>query len=140
MNEIGGNQDLEQLKLLSIFYYVVAGLAGLASILPLFHLVIGLGLAAGGFQGVDPVASAMGCFFAAMAATFITAGLAFAVCLAFTGKFLAQQRRYTFCLVMAGVACMFMPFGTVLGVLTIVVLVRDSVKELFARPSGEVAA
>jgi hypothetical protein len=38
---------------------------------------------------------------------------------------------------MAGVACMFMPFGTVLGVFTIVVLLRDSVKELFgvAEPS-----
>ncbi len=33
---------------------------------------------------------------------------------------------------MAGVACMFMPFGTVLGVFTIIVLLRDSVKELFS--------
>jgi hypothetical protein len=41
------------------------------------------------------------------------------------------SEEYTFCLVMAGVACMFMPFGTVLGVFTIIVLLRDSVKELF---------
>jgi hypothetical protein len=35
---------------------------------------------------------------------------------------------------MAGVECLFMPVGTVLGVFTIIVLVRDSVKELFGRP------
>ena len=49
------------------------------------------------------------------------------------GRYLSQQRHYTFCLVMAAVACMFMPFGTVLGVFTIIVLVRESVKELFAQ-------
>lgn len=52
------------------------------------------------------------------------------------GRALAQRRRYTFCLVIAGVACMFMPFGTVLGVFTIIVLLRDSVKELFATGGG----
>jgi len=45
-----------------------------------------------------------------------------------------------FCLVMAGVECIFTPFGTVLGVLTIIVLVRPSVKELFMpRPLPETA-
>jgi len=33
--------------------------------------------------------------------------------------------------VMAGIECLFMPFGTVLGVFTILVLVRESVKPLF---------
>ena len=32
---------------------------------------------------------------------------------------------------MAGVECLFMPVGTVLGVFTIIVLVRDSVKAIF---------
>jgi hypothetical protein len=36
-----------------------------------------------------------------------------------------------FCLVMAGIQCIFMPFGTVLGVFTIIVLMRNSVKEAF---------
>jgi hypothetical protein len=36
------------------------------------------------------------------------------------------------CFAMAGVECIFMPFGTVLGVFTILVLNRQSVKELFA--------
>jgi hypothetical protein len=32
---------------------------------------------------------------------------------------------------MAGINCIFIPIGTVLGVFTIIVLTRDSVKELF---------
>jgi hypothetical protein len=32
---------------------------------------------------------------------------------------------------MAGLACMFMPFGTVLGVFTIIVLVKENVKGMF---------
>jgi hypothetical protein len=43
---------------------------------------------------------------------------------------------------MAGIACVFMPFGTVLGVFTIIVLMRDSVRRLFGRPvsSGDATA
>jgi len=33
----------------------------------------------------------------------------------------------------AGAACLMMPFGTVLGVFTIIVLMRESVKEMFGR-------
>jgi hypothetical protein len=40
---------------------------------------------------------------------------------------------------MAAIACMLMPFGTVLGVFTIIVLMRPSVKELFAA-AGSFAA
>ena len=32
---------------------------------------------------------------------------------------------------MAGLECILMPFGTVLGVFTLIVLMRDSVKALF---------
>jgi hypothetical protein len=38
---------------------------------------------------------------------------------------------------MAGIECIFMPVGTVLGVFTIIVLMRDSVKELFGHRATE---
>jgi hypothetical protein len=38
---------------------------------------------------------------------------------------------------MAAISCIFMPFGTVLGVFTIIVLLRPSVKELFAVNTAE---
>jgi len=49
---------------------------------------------------------------------------------------LKRRVSYTFCLVVAGIECILMPFGTVLAVFTIVVLMKDSVKALFAARSG----
>jgi hypothetical protein len=45
-----------------------------------------------------------------------------------------------FCLVMGGVECLFMPFGTVLGVFTIIVLMQEPVKQLFGVNPPVIAA
>ena len=67
-------------------------------------------------------------------------GMVFSVTLIFlAGRFLAQRRHHTFCVTMAAVQCLFMPFGTILGVFTIVVLNRPSVKQLFAPPAQSAA-
>ena len=129
------NQDEEHLKLLSIFHYVVGGLAGLFALFPVFHLILGLVLifAPGQLEAEGEAPPAfIGWFFVVFAAMFITMGWVLAGCVIAAGRCLARRRRYLFCLVMAGIECMFMPFGTVLGVLTIIVLMRESVKELFS--------
>jgi hypothetical protein len=48
------------------------------------------------------------------------------------GRSLALRKRYSFTLVIACVECLFVPFGTILSVFTIVALSRESVKRLFA--------
>jgi hypothetical protein len=58
-------------------------------------------------------------------------GLTFAALTAFAGRSLQQRRRHTFVQVVSGIMCLFMPIGTVLGVFTIVVLSRDSVRQQF---------
>ena len=127
-------QDEEHLRLLSIFHYVVAALAALTALLPVIYLIVGLFIvfAADKFpdHGQAPPAF-LGGILVIFALMLITFGWVFAALLAMTGRFLVQHRHHTFCLVMAGIECIFMPFGTVLGVLTIVVLVRESVKPLF---------
>ena len=72
-----------------------------------------------------------GFIFVIFAAMFITLGWIMAALLLTTGRFLARRKHHQFCLVMAGIECLFMPFGTFLGVFTILVLVRESVKPLF---------
>jgi hypothetical protein len=127
-------RDEEHLKLLSIFHYVVGGLAGLVSLFPVIHLVVGLFFvfAPGKLEGQGgPPPTAFGWLFVMMAAAFIVAGFVIAGLMVMTGRFLAKRRHYLFCLVIAGVECLFMPFGTALGIFTIIVLVRDSVKQLF---------
>ena len=44
---------------------------------------------------------------------------------------LLKRRRRMLCLIAAGIACLSMPLGTVLGVFTIIVLVRPEAKTLF---------
>ncbi len=127
-------QDEEQLRLLSIFHYVVAGLAALIACFPIFHLILGLVFifASKHVTGNgEPPPAFIGWIFVILAATFIAIGWTIAALILTTGRFLAKRKHYQFCFVMACIECMFMPFGTVLGVFTILVLVRESVKPLF---------
>jgi len=126
-------QDIEHLKLLSIFHYVAAGMAAMVACIPFIHFFMGLALATGAFGDTDPEARPIGLVMALVALCFIAFGWTFAVLVAIAGRNLARRTRYTYCLVMAGIECIFMPVGTVLGVFTIIVLVRDSVKELFGK-------
>jgi len=133
------NQDLEHLKLLSIFHYVAAGMAALFACIPFIHFFMGLAFATGAFAETGTEARPVGLVIMAIAGFVILAGWTFAALVAVAGRSLQKRQRYTFCLVMAGVECIFMPVGTVLGVFTIIVLVRDSVKQLFGRPVAAVA-
>jgi hypothetical protein len=61
-----------------------------------------------------------------------------AICILIAGRCLSRRKRYSFALVMACIECLFIPFGTILGVFTIIALSRQSVKALFptARAPG----
>lgn len=128
------NQDEEHLRLLSVFHYVVGGLAALFACFPIIHLVIGVFLVVAPPRGPGGAAPAafVGWLFILFASAFILCGWTLAGCIIAAGRFLSQRRRYLFCLVLAGVECIFMPFGTVLGVFTILVLQREAVKQMFA--------
>ncbi|MCC4619017.1 hypothetical protein LL965_02600 [Xanthomonas cassavae CFBP 4642] len=131
--------DLQHLKLLSIFHYVLAGITGLFSLFPLIHLAMGIAIITGHLpmQNANPDAPPMdprwfGWFFVVLAAAFICCGLTLAGFMAYAGRCIAQRRRHLLCLIVAGISCSFMPFGTVLGVFTLVTLLRPQVKALFA--------
>jgi hypothetical protein len=49
-----------------------------------------------------------------------------------SGSFLLQKKNRLFSLVIGGLNCLQIPFGTALGVFTIIVLSRDSVRELYS--------
>ena len=126
--------DNEHLKLLAIFHYVLGGISALFACIPIIHLVMGLLfiLAPQKFgQGSNQPPAFIGWFFVIFASCFILLGWIFAVLTLFTGRCIARRGRYMFCFVWACVECVFMPFGTVLGVFTILVLNRASVKALF---------
>lgn len=127
------SRDDDHLQILGIFHNVVAALGALVSLFPTVHLVVGLCMVSGYFtepKDEFPIRLA-GWFLVSFASCWILAGLAFSFALFMAGRRLRQRRNYPFCLGMAGVACAFMPFGTVLGVFTIITLTRASVKAQF---------
>ena len=131
------NQDLEHLRLLSTFHYVVGGVAGLFACFPCIHLTLGILLVSGVIpQGPrEEMAPAfVGWLFIAIGGVMIVVGWTLAVLILMAGRFLARRSHYTYCFVVAAVECLLMPFGTVLGVFTIIVLMRPSVKPLFDGP------
>jgi hypothetical protein len=126
------DRDREHLRLLSIFHYINAGLNALSAFFAVVFLVMGVVLLAAATSGTsNPPPLFVGYLFVFLGVVFLTAGLAFAACLALAGRFLSQQRHRMFCLVIAVINCLSFPYGTMLGVFTIMVLMRPSVSELF---------
>ena len=72
--------------------------------------------------------------FIGMAVLIMALTWAVAIAVVFAGRNIAARTAYTFCLVVAAIECAFMPMGTALGVFTIIVLMRPSVKQLFGVP------
>ncbi len=129
------DKNLENLRVLGIFYYVVAAFAAMIALIPMIHLTIGSVLLI--VSLVNPKVmfplTFVGGVFVLVASFLILLGATFGICLFFAGRFLRQTRHYYFCLVMGGVACVFFPWGTVLGVFTLVLLSKEEVKSLFTK-------
>src|SRR5881398_3168593 len=131
------NQDKEHLRLLAIFHYIVAGLAALFSFFPLLYTTIGaifIFVARHGTPkpGEELPPEFLGWLFVVLGSVLFLAGLAMAVCILIAGRSLSRREGYSFALVIACIECLFIPFGTILGVFTIVALSRESVKASFA--------
>ena len=135
------SEDREQLNLLVVFHYVLGGLSALAACVPIIHLVIGLAMVSGAIPIPDENPNfpmAFGWFFVIIALFAIVFGMALAICILLAGRKLQKRTGHTFCFVVACIMCMMFPFGTALGVFTIIVLNRPTVKALFGK-GGQVA-
>jgi|SRR6267154_4242441 len=127
--------DADHLNLLSIFHFVGTGLAVLGMLLLLGHYAIFHAILdnpkmwENQKQGPPPAE-----FFAMFKWFYVVFGLWFAgsgILNLISAFCLRAKKNRTFSLVVAGINCVHIPLGTVLGVFTIIVLIRDSVRELY---------
>jgi hypothetical protein len=134
------NQDDEHLRLLSILYYVWGGLWAFGSCFGAFYAVLGGGamIAAATHGGHDGPPAFVGAMFFLMGGLIILVVGAISVLSILAGRNLAQKKNYTFCFVIACLCCLSVPLGTALGVFTIIVLMRPSVKQLFGQTPAPV--
>ena len=130
--------DADHLNLLAIFHFVGAGLA----LLGIGFLVAHYTFLHAMFTNPDiwknqkqpmpvppeQIFAMMKWIYLAGAVWFVTSGVLNLI----SGLCLRARKGRTFSLVVSGLNCLHLPLGTVLGVFTIVVLVRDSARELYS--------
>lgn len=128
--------DDEHIKLLSVFHFVVGGLAlfGIAFLFMHYFILSTVFSRPELWKqqgGAGPPAE----FFSVFVYFYIFMGVVFLIACGaniLSGMFLRQRKHRMFSFVVAGLNFLQMPFGTVLGVFTIIVLLRDSVRLSYA--------
>lgn len=123
--------DTEHLRLLAIFHYVLGGFTIATSSLFLIHFFMGMTMVLAGFGDAETGTRTVGVIFATIAATAILGGWTIGGLNIYAGRCLRKCKNRTFALVMSGLNCLQIPWGLILGILTIRVLLRDNVRESF---------
>ncbi len=127
---------VEQLRLLGIFHYVAGGLHFLFGSLGLIHLSIGLGLMMGSKDligaGTAPFPPMFGLLFAVAGGTFVLFGWTLGILTIASGRCIAARKKRTFSIVMGAINCAMVPFGTALGVFTLILLTKDETIQLYS--------
>lgn len=125
----------EQLRILSIFHYVVGGLHALFGSIGLFHFFMGLAFMLtpksswSGSGGPPP--EWFGLLFAILGAGFVIFGWTLGILTALSGRYIAARKHRTFSIVMGAINCAMLPFGTVLGVFDILLLTKEEARKLY---------
>ena len=130
--------DQEHLKILQITYLVSAGVSAFFSLFGLLYAFMGLFFgsiiaAAPVRPGQEPPPAFLGLFFGAFGFFFFVLLMAGGILKFLAYRKLKERRSRTFCMVVAGITCLSIPYGTLLGIFTFMVLSRPSVMELFDR-------
>ena len=134
------DRDQEQLRLLTLFHYITAGVTVVFGSIPLIHVAVGVAFlvlpeifpSPPSSKGGGPPRE-IGFLFAGLGGLFVAAGWTLALLHFLTARYLAQRRNYWFCLVVSGLSSLACTFSNaIVGIATIVILSRDSVRALFS--------
>ena len=124
------------LNILSVLHYVNAGYQ-ILTFLFIFRYILAGGL---GFiatlgnpeRAVYPSESFSSWGEVVLVVTLLIIWWGLITCLILTGRRLKTHKSHIFCMIVAGVECISFPFGTILGIFTLITLNQVSVKNIFA--------
>jgi len=132
------NKLEENIRLLAIFHYVLAALIAFFACIPIIHIVIGIlflvapeTMCEGGCDDTPP--EFIGWLFVGIGAFVMLVGWILAVLVALAGRFLSRRIHYKFCIAIAAAMCLFMPLGTILGVFTLITILKPETEALFTK-------
>ncbi len=138
------SQSDNNLRTLGIFHYVYAAVVAFFALIPLLYLAMGIVFAvapwnemAGGKGASEPPPPIVGILFSAFGGFGVLLVLGVATLVFLAGRNLQRTRNYTLCMITAGLCCLFVPLGTVLGIFTLIELTKSDVRVLFERSPGD---
>jgi hypothetical protein len=125
--------DEDNLRLLRIGYFISAGLTLFGSLIVLVYtfflsFVFTEVAKTSGAAGMPPF---VGRLVGALGVVIVLLLIGLAVLKFLTGQQLKKRRSRIFCMVIAGIECLSIPYGTFLGVCTFIVLLRPTVERSF---------
>ena len=125
-------QDDRNLDTLALLHYVLGGLGALISCFPLIYVVLGaFVLISPEAAGKTPDVKVVGWAFIGFGIFFFLLGQVMAWLIIISGKKLKKRKSLQFSFVIACLMCLNVPFGTVLGIFTIIELQKPEVKKLY---------
>jgi hypothetical protein len=133
--------DEEHLKLLALGYMVSGGFAALFSLFGLLYIAIGIVMSVAIAKSPPATGSSspppefIGWIFSGIGFFIFLAMIGVAAAKFWTALCIRRRKSRVFCIIVAAFSCLEFPYGTLLGVLTFMVLGRDSVEQMFA-PRG----
>lgn len=130
--------DEEHLRLLSLGYIISAGVTALFSLFGLMYVFMGAVVTAALAQlppsatkVPQPPPAFVGWIISGFGLAIFLFGLGIAALKLQTAFCIKRRKSRAFCMVIAGISCLGVPYGTVLGVFSFIVLGRTSVARLF---------
>lgn len=129
--------DSEHLKMLALGYYISAGVCAFFSLFGAMYMFMGVmfitsfkNMPSSGPNSAPP--PEFGWIFFGIGACMFFLMMAIACMKFMVARRIQRRTSRTFCMVIAGISCLEIPYGTALGVLSFVVLNRESVINLFS--------
>ena len=130
--------DAEHLRLLGLGYLISAIVTAGISLMGLMYVLMGVIISVSTSQmpssANQPPPEMFLWLFSILGIGFFVVMATAATLKFFAYRFLKERRHRIFCLVIAGFSCLEMPYGTVLGVCTFLVMNRRSVEQWFQAP------
>ncbi len=127
------NPDEQHLGVLAICFYALAAMSALSGCVLMMFALVGVAVLNGAIDAGPPEAAAfLGWVLIAVESALALFVWTMSSLELLTGRSLASHSRYRLCFVMACFELLNFPIGTALGIFTILVLSRPSVRDLFA--------
>ena len=127
--------DHEHLRLLRFGFLVTGWFNAAMALFPLIHITLGILLLSGVFpqsgKANEPEPRFIGLFFLIIGCTLSTIFATLGILKLVAARRIRERRSKLLIMVVAGISCLEIPYGTALGVCTFLVLQRPSVDAMF---------